>query len=302
MPEILLVEDNAMNRDRLWRRLARGGYEVAAAVDRPRSGALACRHRRREWERSMVETAEFGAGGYRYVRGPFQYSGGVAAAPGFAIERARFSRRPSIADGFAAIEAHLSALGRPVTAFCACELRSPAPFTEQGFVAFNRVYVGTLERWGIFRDEENPVARSNVCPETDPPLEPSFEAFSYTVPAPADARASFVIAGSAEAAEGPGSYDERIIRLGDTSPEAMREKARYVLGAMETRMTALGVGWADASATQAYTVHDLHSVMAEEIAARGAAPAGLTWYYARPPVEGLDYEMDVRGVALERVL
>ena len=30
--------------------------------------------------------------------------------------------------------------------------------------------------------------------------------------------------------------------------------------------------------------------------------AGLTWHYARPPVQGLDYEMDVRGVAREIVM
>ncbi len=250
----------------------------------------------------MAETAVFEAGGYRYVRGPFQYSGGVAAEPGFAIERVRFQRPRPIADGFAAIEDYLRSLDRPLTSFCACELRSPAPFTEDGFIAFNRIYVGTLGRWGIFRDEENPVARSNVCPEVDPPPEPSFEAFSHTVPAAADAPTSFVIAGSAEAAEGAGSYRERIIRLGDTSPEAMREKARYVLGAMESRMAALSVGWAQASATQAYSVHDIHPVLSEEIVTRGAARGGLTWYYARPPVEGLDYEMDVRGVPVERVL
>jgi hypothetical protein len=250
----------------------------------------------------MAETAVFEAGGYRYVRGPFQYSGGAAAEPGYAIERVRFARPRPIAEGFAAIEDHLTTLDRPLTAFCACELRSPAPFTEDGFVAFNRVYVGTLERWGIFRAEENPVARSNVCPEVDAPPEPSFEAFSYTVRAAADAPASFVIAGSGEASEGPGSYRERIIRLDDTSPDAMREKARYVLGAMETRMAALGVGWAQVSTTQAYTVHDIHSVMSEEIMTRGAAPGGLTWYYARPPVEGLDYEMDVRGVPVERAI
>ena len=254
----------------------------------------------------MAETAQFGAGNYRYIRGPFQYSGGVAAEPGFAIERARFSKPLPIVDGFAAIEAHLAALDRPLTSFCACELRSPAPFTEAGFIAFNRVYVGTLERWGIFRDDENPVARSNVCPEINPPPEPSFEAFSYTVPAqsagPASTETSFVIAGSGEASEGPGSYEERIIRLGDQSPEAMREKARYVLGALETRLDALGVNWGQATTTQAYTVYDLHPFFADEIIARGAAPAGLTWYYARPPVEGLDYEMDVRRVPVERVL
>ncbi len=251
----------------------------------------------------MTETASFEPGGYRYVRGPFQYSGGVAAEPGFAIERVRFARPVPIEEGFRRIEDHLTKIGRPFTSFCACELRSPAPFTEEGFVAFNRIYVGTLERWGIFKNEENPVARSNVCPEINPPPEPSFEAFSYTVPAEAQESSakSFVIAGSAESLEGA-IREERIIRLGDTSPEAMREKAQHVLSAMETRMTALGVGWADVNTTQVYTVHDIHSFLADQIVSRGAAPGGLTWYYARPPVEGLDYEMDVRSIPVQRIM
>jgi hypothetical protein len=254
----------------------------------------------------MAETAIFEPGGYRYVRGPFQYSGGVAAEAGYAIERVRFATPVPIEQGFAKIESHLKAVGRPVTSFCACELRSPAPFTEEGFIAFNRGYIGTLERWGIFKDEENPVARSNVCPEINGPSEPSFEAFSYTVPAPVSAREgnvkSFVIAGSGEASEKPGNYNERIIRLGDTSPDALREKAQYVLGAMEGRMAALGMEWGDVTASQVYTVHDLHPFLADEIVTRGAAPGGLTWHYARPPVVGLEYEMDVRGVPVERVI
>jgi hypothetical protein len=35
---------------------------------------------------------------------------------------------------------------------------------------------------------------------------------------------------------------------------------------------------------------------------RGAGRAGLTWHYCRPPVQDLDYEMDCRGVAIERVV
>jgi hypothetical protein len=254
----------------------------------------------------MVETAEFAAGNYRYFRGPFQYSGGVAAEPGFAIERVRFSRPLPMVEGFSAIEAYLTAQSRPFTSFCACELRSPAPFTEAEFIAFNRVYVGTLERWGIYRDEENPVARSNVCQEIDPPPEPSFEAFCYTVPAPFAAQKhaakSFIISGSGETPEGQGSYEERTIRLGETSPEAMREKACFVLDVMESRMAALGVGWAEVSATQVYTVYDIYPFLADEIVSRGAAPRGITWYYARPPIKGLDFEMDVRCVPIERLL
>jgi hypothetical protein len=94
----------------------------------------------------------------------------------------------------------------------------------------------------------------------------------------------------------------RLRRRGDQSPEAMREKACFVLGAMEQRMAALGFGWADVTATQAYTVFDIHLLMADEFARRGAIPGGLTWHFARPPVEGLDFEMDVRGVAHELMI
>lgn len=245
-----------------------------------------------------MATAPFPDGGYRYIPGPFQYSGGVAAEPGFAVERVRFARPLPLTEGFAAVEAHLARIGRPIGAFCACELRSPAQFSEAGFIAFNRRYVEKLAEWGHYRDGVNPVARSNVCPEIAPPAEPSFYAFSYTVPG----QGGFVAAGSGEAQEGGGSYAERIIRLGDTSPEGMRDKARYVVGEMARRLTVLGFGWASVTATQVYTVHDLHPILADEIVGPGAAPAGLTWHYARPPVEGLDFEMDVRGVARELVI
>src|SRR5919197_2080705 len=100
----------------------------------------------------MAEVIVFKPGGYRYIKAGFQSSSGVAAEPGFAIERARLARALPLAAGFAAVEAHLAAIGRPSTAFAACELRSAEPFTEQGFRAFNRQYVQTLERWGIYQD------------------------------------------------------------------------------------------------------------------------------------------------------
>jgi len=247
-----------------------------------------------------MEVKVFEPGGYRYVRGPFQYSAGVAAEPGFGLRRVRFTRPVPVARGFDLIAAHLRAAGRPTTAFCACELRSPAPFTDQGFIDFNRIYVGTLERWGIFENEENPVARSNVCPEVRKPAEPSFEAFTYTVAVDDERRGpQFVIAGSGEAEEKEGLYKERTIRYGDTTGDAMREKACFVLDVMEKRMAALGVSWADSTVTQAYCVFDIYPFLADEIDRRGAIDHGLTWYYARPPVQGLDYEMDVRSTAAE---
>ncbi|WP_206030217.1 hypothetical protein [Roseomonas sp. AR75] len=99
----------------------------------------------------------------------------------------------------------LEAAGRRRTAFCACELRSPALFTEDGFRSFNGAYAAVLKEWGILL-------------------------------------------------------------------------------------------------LQAYTVHEIHRGLAEEIVARGAARHGLTWHDCRPPVQGLDYEMDCRGMPVERVL
>ena len=63
----------------------------------------------------------------------------------------------------------------------------------------------------------NPVARSNVCPEMNPPAEPCFHAFSFTVPG-RDEAPTFVVAGSGEAREGGASYRERTVRWGETSP------------------------------------------------------------------------------------
>jgi hypothetical protein len=260
------------------------------------------RESQRELSVVMSEVVVFQPGGYRYVRGVFQYSAGVAAEAGFEIERVRFSRPRALAEGFARAEAHLASIGRPTRAFCACELRSPEPFTEAGFAAFNREYVVVLKKWGIYREDANPVARTNVCPEIDAPRTPSLHAFSYTVPAERPAAGNFVIAGSGEAPEGRGSYREHAIRFGEQSPEALREKARWVLDEMKRRMAALGFGWADVTATQLYTIYDVHPFLADEIVQRGAAPGGLTWWFARPPVSGLDYEMDVRGVAREIVL
>jgi hypothetical protein len=246
-------------------------------------------------------TRDFPAGNYRFIPAVFQYSSGAAADPGFEIERVRLDRLLPLAEGFALVARYIQAAGRPLTAFCACELRSPAAFTEDGFRAFNQHYVKTLAQWGLFDGSTNPVARSNVCPEIDPPAEPSFYAFSFTRPSQTTTP-SFVIAGGAEARGGAGSYPERIVRYRDLSPEGFGEKVRFTVGEMQNRLAALGFGWNDTTAAQAYTVHDFHPVMVDELVRRGATRSGLTWHFARPPVIDLEYEMDCRRVMREMVI
>ncbi len=181
----------------------------------------------------------------------------------------------------------------------------PAQFTDAGFIAFNRHYAGTLQAWGIMQDDVNPVARSNVCPEIDKPDTPSFYAFCFVVPAGGAhslGTRSFVIAGSGEAQEGDGPYRDKTIRFGETSGDAMAEKMRFVMRQMERRMAALDAGWPMVTATQIYTVHDIHLTLARDIVAKGAASHGITWHFCRPPVVGLEYEMDCRAVYDEQIL
>jgi hypothetical protein len=158
----------------------------------------------------MIQAVEAQNSGYRFMPGVSQYSCGIAALAGFTIERVRFADPVPLKAGFERIAKILKDAGRPLAAFGACELRSPAPFTEEGFRAFNEIYIKTLIEWGIMKDGVNPVARSNVCPKIDPPTEPCFHAFAYTVPA-ARGPQSFVIAGSGESVEGKANYRDHIV-------------------------------------------------------------------------------------------
>jgi hypothetical protein len=246
-------------------------------------------------------TCDFPAGNYRFIPAVFQYSSGAAADSGFEIQRVRFDRLLPLAEGFAQVAKYIAAAGRPLTSFCACELRSPAAFTEDGFRTFNQHYVKTLAEWGLFDGSVNPVARSNVCPEIDPPAEPSFYAFSFTRPSP-NTTPTFVIAGGAEARGGSGSYPERIVRYRDLSPDGLKEKVRSTVGATEERLSAFGFGWNDTTEAQAYSIRDFHPVIVDELVRRGAMRSGLTWHYARPPVIDLEYEMDCRRVMREMVI
>jgi hypothetical protein len=234
-----------------------------------------------EYPRSAIfMTRDFAAGNYCFIPAVFQYSSGVRALPGFQIERVRFDKLLPLAEGFAQVAKYIQGAGQKLTSFCACELRSSAAFTEAGFLAFNQQYVKTLAEWGIFDGASNPVARSNVCPEIEPPAEPSFYAFSFVRPAEGQrsgATPDFVIAGGAEARGGAGSYPERIVRYHDLSPEGLKGKVGFTAREMESRLAAFGFDWLHTTATQAYTVHDFHHAMTEELVRRGATRSGLTW-------------------------
>jgi hypothetical protein len=240
-------------------------------------------------------------GGYSFLKGIAPYSAGVVANAAFEIERVRLARPLPVADAFARLDAHLTTLGRPPQALCGMELRSPSPFTFKGFADFNAGYVHFLETRNILVNGLNPVARTNVAPEISPPSEPVVYAFSYTVPARAASR-SFIVAGAGELPEG--SLDPHdVVRGGETSLDALTEKARFVLGLMDGRVLGLGAAWDEVTAVDVYTVHDIAPFLASLIVPRtGNARHGIAWHYTRPPIAGIEYEMDVRGCHREIVL
>lgn len=241
-------------------------------------------------------------GSYSFLKGISPYSAGVVAFPGFEIEHARFRTALPLHAGFAAIEAHLTKQRRPRQALCGVELRSPRAFSFTGFSEFNGTYVAVLKSWQILQDGLNPVARTNVAPEVDPPSEVVVYGFSYTIPA-SDASRTFVVAGAGELPEG--TLDpHQIVRRGETGPEALAEKSGFVLGLMEARLRALGASWSEVTTTSVYTVHNIGALLAPRILpAMGKARwHGVLWYYARPPIEGIEYEMDLRGCRRESII
>lgn len=233
-------------------------------------------------------------GGFSFLKAGMPYSSGAVAARGFEIVRARLAKPVSVADGFKAIDAHLKHVNRPSQALCAIELRSPKPFTFDGFREFNLGYVEYLKARDIHVNGINPVARTNVAPEIGAPAVPSLYGFSYTVPS-TNSPSTYVVAGGGEWPEGS-SDPATVIRKGETSPAAIREKARFVVGLMQSRLMRMGVKWEDATMTNVYTVYDIGPFLASEILPKMGAAAnhGVVWHYTRPPIVTIEYEMDVR--------
>jgi hypothetical protein len=224
----------------------------------------------------------------------------VISAQGSEIVHATLHRPVPYRWGFDLIKQHLAAEHRPRAALCAIELRSPKPFTFEGFAEFNAHYAQILESWGLFVAGVNPVARTNVAPEIHLPAEPVLYGFSYARPAKPGQAPTFVVAGAGELPEGKLAAAD-IVRAGDVSQEGIAAKAVFVMDLMENRLRGLGADWSMVTAVDIYTVHPIERMLREVVLNRmgNAATHGVHWFYSRPPIEGIEYEMDVRGVITE---
>jgi hypothetical protein len=243
-------------------------------------------------------------GGYRFLTGISPYSAGVVALPGFAVVRSQLLEPLPYLVGFDLITAHLAAVGRPKAALCAIELRIPQPLPFDGFAEFNTGYRGVLTHWKLLVGDHNPIARTNVAPVVAAPREPSLYAFSYTVTAPADAPATFVVAGAGDLRDQAELRPEAIVRPGESSAAALRVKAGVVMMVMDTRLRGLGRAWSEVAAVNIYTPHPPSAPFASAVLPKlgPAAIHGVHWYFSRPPIAGLEFEMDLRRVWRDQLL
>ncbi len=243
----------------------------------------------------IIENA---AGNYSFIRGIGPFSAGVRASAGHAIVHARFHPYVPLAKGYELIERELGKAQRPINALCGIQLRVQKPFSRAGFDEFNRPYIEKLRGWGLEVQGANPVTRTNVAIEAYPVAEPSIASFFYTIPV-ANARPTWVISGVPEIASRDGAV--QIVAANDTSPEGLRQKTECVLQIIGRHIAELGVSWADATTVNLYAVHDLHPLLASTIlpAIGAATQVGVTWHHARPPVSGLEIEIDVWSVVRE---
>ena len=239
-------------------------------------------------------------GNYRFLPGMAPYSCGVVSSPGHEIVHVTFQKPVPYRQGFVEIEKLLTAQGRPKTSLCGIVLRSPKPFTFPGFAAFNAEYAVILKDWGVFVDGVNPIARTNVAPVICHITEPSLYGFSFSKPCSTNQPTTFVVAGAGELPEGV-LERKGIVALGDTSVEGLKIKAKFVMDLMEARLTGLGVNWSMVNKIDVYTAHSIAPLLDDIVLGRVGASSihGATWHYTRPPIEEIEYEMDLRGIRTE---
>jgi hypothetical protein len=239
-------------------------------------------------------------GNYRFLPGIAPYSCGVVSSPGYEIVYVTYQNPPPFRQGFERIAEFLKSTGRSKVALCGISLRSPRPYNFGGFAAFNAEYADILKSWGVFVNGMNPIARTNVAPVVNPPDEPVLYGFSFTQPCAVDLPPTFVVAGAGELPEGVLAR-EGIVALGETSPTGLAIKARFVMELMESRLRGLGGDWQLVSTVNVYTAHSLTPLLPEVVLGRigSASIHGIHWHYSRPPIEEIEYEMDVRGTRTE---
>lgn len=238
-------------------------------------------------------------GNYHFLKGGPAFSGAVIADAGYAIVHVTLLNPIPVTEGFDFIASHLNGQNRPVHAVCSIELRSPRPLSFAEFGEFNNgTYLPALKKHDLLIDGAGPMTRSNLAVEINPPSTQVIYAFSYTVPAESSDTPDFVLSGAADI------KGSEIIRAGETSDDAMRERAMYVMSELQERFDELKLKWDDCTAFNVYTAFNIFPFLREVfLEPLGRAQLqGVKWYFTRPPIEGLEFEADARRTLTEVVI
>ena len=223
------------------------------------------------------------------------FSLGVIALPAHALRRIQLRVALPMEEGLRFAAEFIRGAGRPVEAFCACELRMPERLGIAEFAQFNKRYVAALRAGGFVTDPANPAARTNMAPAMDPPADAVLHAFTFAAPASDMDGADYVISGMPE-------FDPpRVIAPGDVSREGMRTKAAFVVESLRKTVEVLGGEWGRATAMQVYTMRPV-----EDVADLLPATA-MTHVPGVPPLCGpegvpFEFEADVRAVSYEEMV
>jgi len=241
------------------------------------------------------------SGNYKFLKGIGPYSCGTVAMPGFEIIHVGLLRPLPLHLAFERIVQYLEQEDRTIQALCGMQLRIPAPLSFDGFYDFNQEYQQKLRELGLFLEDVNPLARTNIAVPALNLLGPVLHAFSYTVPSKISS-ATFIVAGAGDLKDQTDLSPAAIVRPGETNENALQEKASCVMQVMQERLTGLQADWSNISCIDVYTVYPVRPFLVDTILKPigEAARRGINWYFGEPPIEGLAFEMDLRGVRQER--
>jgi hypothetical protein len=233
-------------------------------------------------------------GNYRFLPSTsgVPFCSGVIADQGYEIVHVTFEHLIPWQTGFKIIEKHLDALGRPRQALCGIELRCAAPYTVEGFQAFNAEYGKMLKEWELYQGfvGTGATARTNIAPAYYAPAEQTMFAFSYTSPSSSD-RPTFILSGT--------PADE--IPRGETSFQVNRKQVARIVQILEYRLEALGVTWELATEILVYMAKNIEPVLLAELVPKIGPTLlnGIRWFPGWAPVIGSDTEMGARGIRHE---
>ena len=241
------------------------------------------------------------SGSFSYLPGGLAFSNGVLAEKDHRISEWEFAQPLPLASAFDRVGEELRRVGSDWTALVGVDLRSPVPFTPEGFARFNDDYLSVLgSHYPLTDGQKPPFVRTNVSPIHNHLSEPCVRAVQVVQLQPGH-QGDFVLSGVAENRGAP--TPENTVAYDDVSDSGMRAKVEFVATTLATRLAQLGLSGQDARIVDVYTTHRLDWLADELTRTFGAIGRfGVHYWLASPPVTELEFEMGVKSISRRLIL